>query len=139
MVVSPDADNRAQVTISDMVPGSRTTLTIDAKLSGDRFPAQEAVIRDSSGSAIFLGGHMPTNKNEVYTKLFGNSDRPITTLHMTVQVDNAGNFVRINSAELKDPSGNTICRLDAGLDQSGKPNIETWNQQAMNALTPPAL
>jgi hypothetical protein len=126
---SPDIDNRAQVSLEQLLPG---VVRVTAVLSGDKFPANELVLRDSAGKGVFLGGFMPNDKGEVWTKLWGNADRPESKLQITCTVDGQGHLGRVLSAELTTPVG--------VISNVHQPNstftLEGWNRTATTVLTP---
>ncbi len=128
VIGSPDIDSRARLTLTQ----SGDRLSVQAQLTGDRFPASEWTLRDAGGQSIFLGGHMPTKASDVYTKLFGDTDRPVGALDMTVTLNPDGTFKDILSAEYRGQDGKTV----AGI--SGASLIQ-WNGALMSALTPPGM
>jgi hypothetical protein len=126
---APDIDNRAQVSLEQLLPG---VVKVTAVLSGDKFPANELVLRDSAGRGLFLGGFMPNDKGDVWTKLWGNADRPESKLQITATVDGQGHWGRVLSAELTTPVG-----VISNLHQPNTTfTLEGWNSAARTVLTP---
>lgn len=128
LLPAPDIDNRATIALSQ----EKGVLSVIGAFSGDKFPASEWTLRDSGSQAIFMCGYMPTNKSEVWTKLWGDNERPTGSLDMKISLDKNGNFDKIVSAELKDPDGKVICAAKNAT-------LTEWNQKVMRELTPPGM
>ena len=86
------------------------TLNITGQITGDNFPATEVYITDNSGQALFLAtGKPPAIASPIFNlPNYGQGPRDIADVHVTVNTDDAGNFVSVES------NGQTI-------------SIEEWN------------
>ena len=90
------------------------TLTVEGRITGDDFPATEVFIRDSSGQAVFLAtGKPPPIATPVFNLIDRDTllsmaspalgalvdvpDRPIADVSVTINTDEAGNFVSVES------------------------------------------
>ena len=129
MGVAPDIDNHAAVTTTYQSNG---ILRVTANFTGDKFPASEWTLRDASGQAVFLGGHMPTHMMEVFTKLWGDAQRPTGTVELAIQLNDKGNFEKVVGAEFKTADGTVIAKAQ---DVS----VVGWNQAITSAITPPGM
>jgi len=72
------------------------TLTINGSFKGDGFPSTEAFISDQSGVSLFLGAHK--EKGSVFT-LFGDANKNIFNVNMTIKFDNDGNFTGVQQGK----------------------------------------
>jgi len=73
------------------------TLEISGTITGDDFPATEALIYDSHGNPLFLGIGKPPEFASPLVNLIGENNRPITDFDITVNVDDRGNFQSVIS------------------------------------------
>lgn len=73
------------------------TLNITGTITGDDFPATEALIYDSNGQPLFLGVGAPPEFASPLTTLIGENDRPITDFDIVVNTDSHGNFESVVS------------------------------------------
>ena len=89
--ISPPIDVSASIVLVENKDAQM--LSISGRLTGDNFPATEAMISDPSGQSVFLGiGHY---KGTPYTSLWGNKNRPITEFNLHIATDSDGNFVNV--------------------------------------------
>lgn len=88
------------------------TLQITGQITGDNFPATEVFINDQNGQAVFLAtGKPPAIATPIVNLLdFGLSNRAIADVNTTINTDESGNFLSVES------DGQTY-------------SIEEWNQQ----------
>jgi len=93
---------------------ANNTLKITGDITGDNFPATETYITDSNGQSLFLATGKPPAIATPAVNLvdFGN-EREIGTVDITVNTDEAGNFVSVES------EGKTI-------------DIDEWNQEFLS-------
>ena len=120
---SPDADVRAQVSIQQTGPD---TFHIHATISGDSFPAHEAVLQ-ISGQNIFLGGRMP-EANSSPLGMVGNADQQESSLDFNVRLDNGGKVSKLTDVVFQ--KGNTQ------IGNSNTFTVSGWNRAVMQMLTP---
>ncbi len=73
------------------------TLTIAGTITGDDFPATEALIYDANGQPLFLGVGAPPELASPLTTLLGENHRPITDFDIVVNTDEQGNFESVIS------------------------------------------
>src|SRR5260221_5872502 len=97
---APDIDLHTKISVTHPLP---RVVNIEVELQGDQFPAFEAVLRDRSGKGIFLGGFMPTSSGGVWTKLFGDTQRPMGKVTLQVTLDANNNFDRTLSIKFSGP------------------------------------
>ena len=88
------------------------TLVITGEITGDNFPATEVFINDNDGNAVFLATGKPPGVATPAANLvdFGVWDRDIADVSTTINTDEQGNFVSVES------DGQTI-------------SIEDWNRR----------
>ncbi len=76
---------------------TNNTLHIKGAITGDNFPATEALIYDANGNPLFLGVGAPNELASPLVTLIGENDRPITDFDITVNTDANGNFESIEA------------------------------------------
>jgi hypothetical protein len=104
-------------------------LTVTMTLYGTGSSANEWTLRDSSGKAVFLAGHMPAGATNVSAKDKSGAELSTGSLTMLLGVDQHGRFTGILGAEFKDGKGKVLAaEANRGIDQ--------WNQGLAKALTP---
>ncbi|MDW8319163.1 MAG: hypothetical protein RMN53_15135 [Anaerolineae bacterium] len=79
---------------------SALQLHVKGSLTGDNFPATEALLRDQSGQVLFLGiGFYDTRGGDKDTGPFralpGNGQFAITSFELTITLDNRGRFTGV--------------------------------------------
>lgn len=104
-------------------------LTVTMTFYGTGTSANEWTLRDSSGKAVFLGGHMPTGTTDVSAKDKPGADQPIGKLNMLLGVDQRGRFTNLLNADFKDGNGKVVA---AETNRS----IDEWNHAITKAITP---
>jgi len=72
-------------------------LTIGGTITGDNFPATEALIYDANGQALFLGVGAPPALASPLVDLLGENNRPITNFELSVNTDDHGNFISVEA------------------------------------------
>lgn len=72
-------------------------LNISGTITGDDFPATEALIYDSNGQPLFLGVGAPPELASPLVNLIGENNRPITDFEISVNTDDHGNFVSVEA------------------------------------------
>jgi hypothetical protein len=90
--ITPDIDIFASITIVEN--REQGVLFLSGRLTGDNFPATEAIITDPSGQKVFLGvGHYV---GDPYNSLWGqNAENRITEFGFFIKTDLNGNFLKI--------------------------------------------
>lgn len=73
------------------------TLNISGTITGDDFPATEALIYDNNGQPLFLGVGTPPQLASPLVTLLGENHRPITDFDIVVNTDDHGNFESVIS------------------------------------------
>jgi hypothetical protein len=132
---NPGTDAQARLTISS-TPGS---ITISGTFGCNASPAHQMVLRDTSGQAVFLAGHMPTKDGHAFHPGTKGVDRPSNVIRMTLGVDAAGRFDGRVTAEIKGAKGHVISRTEGGPDLPAKSHLVAWNHMVIKTLTPPQM
>jgi hypothetical protein len=129
VIGAPDIDARGEYSF---LPDT-DSLTIDATITGDQFPACESFVEDVCGTKLFLGGFAPDNKKQI-TRLFGGQNQPKKIWfesHLVVSVDSRGCFKSLQGG-------------GSGSNRSG-PTCDTltlspteWNARIMLSIPMPS-
>jgi hypothetical protein len=127
--VAPDIDANGEFTLT---PGSGS-LTIDATITGDQFPACESFIEDPSGKKLFLGGFAPNTKEQIM-RLYGSMNKPKEVWfesHIVVTLDSSGSFQQLQGGGSGSNSTRPACE-----NLSLSPY--EWNARIMGSIPMPS-
>ena len=115
-----------------LTPGS-DSLTIDATITGDQFPACESFVEDPTGNKIFVGGFAPNTKEQIM-RLYGGLNKPKEVWfesHIVVTVDSRGSFKQLQGGGSGSNSTGPSCE---NLNMSPS----EWNARIMGSIPMPS-
>ena len=90
---SPDIDVQSKITLTENT--DKGILSVEASMSGDRFPAAESFIGDTKGQQVFIG--VSGYDGNPYTSLPGGNDRPMMYANFDIKINDKGEFVGVVS------------------------------------------
>ncbi len=88
---SPDIDVKTSFSLTENTKAG--TLDVNISQTGDRFPAAETFINDTSGNALFMG--VSPYEGNPYTSLPGDNNRQMMSNSFTVTMDDKGVFTGV--------------------------------------------
>lgn len=128
---APDIDAQGDYRLT--YDSTKHELSVQAKISGDQFPACESFIDDGFGHGVFLGGFSPDNKFEIL-RLYGQFNQPESIYFestITISVGPHGAFRSVRGA-WGTQLGKSLLALGPDL------SIHVWNASIMNAIPLPS-
>jgi RHS repeat-associated protein len=96
--LASDIDVHANLNISvSQGKDGNEILTLSGNITGDRFPAAEAFVKDAQGNAVFLGVSKPGAGPTIgpYKMLPGDPQRPMFKVNVSIIVNAKGQFVGV--------------------------------------------
>jgi len=122
-----NAGIRSQITITQQP----NAITLSASFAGDPRMAHEIIVRDTAGTGIVIGAHMPSTGAGASSADWSGS------LTLKAAVDQAGRFNGPLSATLTDSVGKTVARFNEVHDSlAASRDLWTWNHTTLRTLTP---